>query len=137
MNERWIHRHDKHPFFRLLWSASYPSVGSKQMLGKKLRQPRFILFGLPTSFHDQHAIEIIAGQGPQHVSRFLKRPARPQHSLFVQSGNQPRLVLPPSRLDLLCHLRQLGGHGPGNPQQFQLADQGLVGLAGPWSRAIP
>ena len=94
-------------------------MGRKQMLGEKLRQPRFITFGLPALFHDQHAIEIIAGQRPQHVSCFLQRQARAQCPLLVQGDNQLGLVLTPSRLDLPRHIRQFGGHSSCSPQQFQ------------------
>jgi hypothetical protein len=69
-----------------------PSAGRKQMLDQELRQPRFIAFGLPALFHDQHAIDIKAGQRPQHVSRFLKRQTRMERPLFAQGSNQPGLV---------------------------------------------
>src|SRR5947209_18488547 len=71
----------------------HPSAGHKQMLDQELRQPRLIALRRPALFHDQHAIEIIAGQRPQYVSRFLKRQARTQCSLLAQGGNQPGLVL--------------------------------------------
>jgi hypothetical protein len=48
------------------------SAGRKQMLDQELRQPRLIAFGLPALFHDQHAIDIIAGERPQHIRSFFK-----------------------------------------------------------------
>ena len=89
------------------------------MLDEELRQPGLIAFGLPALFHDQHMIEIIAGQRPQHIRRFFKRQARTQHSLFVQKGHQPGPILMPSRLDLLRQIRQFGGQRTRRPQLFQ------------------
>ena len=103
----------------------HPSVGRKQMLDQELRQPRFIALWRPALFHDQHPIEIIAGQRPQHVSRFLKRQARMERPLFAQGDNQSGLVLTTSRLDLLRQIRQFGCHCTGRPQQFQRASQQL------------
>jgi hypothetical protein len=83
MNESWINRHDVYPFFQSISPESHPSAGRKQMLGEKLRQPRFIPFGLPALFYNQHAIEIITGQRPQDISRLLGFEVMTQCSLFV------------------------------------------------------
>src|SRR5260370_42651484 len=100
MNESWINRHDASPFFRSISLEGHSSVGNKQMLGEKLRQPRFIVFGLPALFYNQHAIEIITGQRPQDISRLLGFEVRTQCSRFVQRSNQSSLGLMPSCLNL-------------------------------------
>ena len=96
-------------------------MGREQIVDEQLRQPCLIARRFPALLYHQHAIDIIADQRLQHVGRFLKRQARTQLGVFLQIGNQPGLVLTPSRLDLARQVCQFGRHCTGRSQQFQRA----------------
>ena len=76
-------------------------------------------FCRPVTFNDQHAVEVVACECPEHVGSLLRRQIMTQQPLFVQIRNQVTLIVTPSRLNLPRQICQFESYDASRAQQFK------------------